>query len=153
MTIDFAPPPQERAIPAPVRLPLALGLGLLATVLGAVCWALVGYFGQRISLAVAVVIGVGVSLAYAAPLRPVSRLKSVLLFLPVTASTLASVLLGEYVVAVLLVRRELGCTLLDSAALVALNPQVLNTSDTVVAVFLGLLGAILGFVGLLRQRP
>lgn len=149
MTIDFTGAVEK---PTSTRLLTALGIGALAAFGGALGWALLGYLAGRMSLAVAFVIGLGVALAFALPIDTMSVPKAILLFVPCVVVTLFSILLGEYLLTVLLVSREFGASLLDSALAVALNPEVLSTSDTTIGMFFGVIGGIVGYANVVRRR-
>lgn len=153
MIIDFVPQREARERSFLGKLLMALGLGALAIVVGGLLWALLAYFLERLSLAIAFGIGAAIALAFAFPFAPVTTRKAAILFVPCVASTLSSILLGAYMLTVLLVIREFQSPLIDSARLVASNFEVvLQETNTAVGLFLGSIGAIFGYLCVIRQR-
>lgn len=153
MIIEFVPQTEKRERSFLGKLLIALGLGVLAIVVGGLLWAVLAYFLERLSLAIALGIGAAIALAYAFPFRPVTIRKAVILFLPCVASTLLSILLGAYILTVLLVSHEFQAPLIDAAKLVASNFEVvLKAPNTAVGLFLGSIGAIFGYLSVIRQR-
>ncbi len=152
MEIRFTPAKPKAEAPTHRKLLTAIVCGGLAVVAGAICWALLAYLLERVSLAIAFLIGAGVSLAYAFPFRPMNASKAIILLIPSIVSTLASILLGEFLVAVLLVARELNYSVSDAMGFVASNAaRILDPAGIVTALVLGSAGSILGYLYVARS--
>jgi hypothetical protein len=153
MNIEFAPP-SAVSMEQPRRSPwlVAIGLGLAVLVGGALCWALIAYFLERVSLAIAFFMGTFAAMAFAYPFKPIDRRKAVLLFVPSVFTTLAGILLGEFLFVVFVVMREVPCTLGVAVQFVLGFPElVFQGAELAISLFLGIAGAVLGYVNVVRR--
>lgn len=133
----------------------ALLIGLGAVFLGAIVWGLLAYFTERIFVYVAVLIGMGISYAMISPFRkPVAKAVLFSLVVPAILFTLLSLELGNTIATIILFQREFDVPLGDAISLgfeVIFSKEWLTSSDHILTVVFGVLGAGLGFYNTLKR--
>ncbi|KPL81154.1 hypothetical protein [Herpetosiphon geysericola] len=135
----------------------ALLIGLAAVVLGAIVWGLLAYFTERIFFYVAILIGMGISYAMISPFRkPVSKPILFSLVVPAILFTLLSLEIGSLITLVIFVQRELEGSIPLGQAIsfgfeALFSSEWLASSDHILTVVFGVLGAGLGFYNTLKR--
>ncbi|MBM7844038.1 hypothetical protein [Herpetosiphon giganteus] len=135
----------------------ALLIGLGAVVLGAIIWGLLAYFTERIFFYVAILIGMGISYAMISPFRkPVSKAILFSLVVPAILFTLLSLEIGSLITLVIFLQREPGIEIPLGQAISfgfdgLLSEEWYKSSDHILTVVFGVLGAGLGFYNTLKR--
>jgi hypothetical protein len=137
------------------NLTKALLAGLAAVVVGALVWGGLAYFTERIFVYVAIIIGFAVSFAITLPFkRPIALPVALILFIPALVFTAASVLLGDFFYATLLVAKELNIGISAAAAEVApiYFDVITEGGEAIKSLLFALLGAGLGFYNAVKPK-
>lgn len=134
-------------------LPLGLGLGVLAMLVGAVLWGVIAYFTDTVYFIIPLGVGFVVASALFLPFKQKSIGLAIVLFVPSAILTIASALLGDYLYYTLVYAREATVALPESASLIAQNFVEIATEspDTVKSIGLAALGALLGLINAARR--
>jgi len=134
-------------------LPLGLGLGVLAMLIGAVLWGVIAYFTDTVYFIIPLGIGFTVASALLLPFKKKSIGLVVILFVPSALLTIASALLGDYLYYTLVYAREAAVALPESASFIARNFVEIATEspDTAKSIGLAAVGALLGLINAVRS--
>ncbi len=134
-------------------LPLGLGLGVLAMLIGAVVWGVIAYFTDTVYFIIPLGVGFVVASALLLPFKKKSIGLVIVLFVPSALLTIASALLGDYIYYTLVYAREATVAVPESASFIAQNfVEIARESpDTVKSIGLAAVGALLGLINAARQ--
>ena len=134
-------------------LPLGLGLGVVAMLIGAVLWGVIAYFTDTVYFIIPLGVGFAVASALLLPFKKKSFILAVVMFVPSAVLTIASALLGDYIYYTLVYAREATMAIPDSAALIAQNFVAIATDspDTAQSIGLAAIGALLGLINAARS--
>ncbi len=134
-------------------LPLGLGLGVVAMLIGAVLWGVIAYFTDTVYFIIPLGVGFVVASALLLPFKKKSFILAVVMFVPSAVLTIASALLGDYIYYTLVYAREATLAIPDSAALIAQNFVAIATDspDTAKSIGLAAVGALLGLINAARS--
>ncbi|MBP7688091.1 MAG: hypothetical protein KA765_09290 [Thermoflexales bacterium] len=134
-------------------LPLGLGLGVVAMIIGAVLWGGIAYFTDTVYFIIPLGVGFAVASALLLPFKQKSFFLAVVMFVPSAVLTIASALLGDYIYYTLVYAREATMAIPASAALIAQNFVAIATEspDTAQSIGLAAVGALLGLINAARS--
>ncbi len=134
-------------------LPLGLGLGVVAMLIGAVLWGVIAYFTDTVYFIIPLGVGFAVASALLLPFKKKLFILAVVMFVPSAVLTIASALLGDYIYYTLVYAREATMAIPDSAALIAQNFVAIATDspDTAQSIGLAAVGALLGLINATRS--
>lgn len=137
------------------NLTKALLAGLAAVVIGALAWGGLAYLTERIFVFIAIVIGFAVSYAITLPFkRPIALPLALMLFVPALVFTAASVLLGDFFYATLLVAKELEIGFGEAVSEVApiYIDVVTEGGEAIKSLLFALGGAAYGFYNAVKPK-
>lgn len=121
---------------------LGLGLG----------WGLIGYFAERISLGIAIFIGVIAAYSVMGLVTNLTMVKKALMFFPSLIATLVTVVLGESVFFILVLINEYGATFGEAFTALQQNfVEFFSDAVTFESLLYGLIGGVIGFFIAARQ--